>query len=78
MEIHEAVKLRILNLIKEKNITINKLATLSGMAQSTVNDIITGQSKNPKLLTIVRLCYGFDMQLDEFFNDPVFKDIEDD
>ena len=40
MELHEAVKLRVLDLCKKNNITINKLATLSGISQSTVNSLI--------------------------------------
>lgn len=77
MDLQEAVKYRILKLCEKRKITINKLATLSGMAQSTVNSLIDGTSGNPKLLTILRLCLGLDMELKEFFDDPVFKDLED-
>lgn len=77
MDLQEAIKLRILKLCNENNITINKLATLSGMPQSTVNSLVDGTSKNPKLLTILRLCLGLDMELKEFFNDKVFKDLDD-
>ena len=52
MTLQEAVRYRVLKLCKQRNITINKLATLSGMAQSTVNSLIDGRSENPKLLTI--------------------------
>ncbi|MCI9366522.1 MAG: helix-turn-helix transcriptional regulator [Clostridia bacterium] len=78
MDLQEAVKIRILNLCKERNITINKLSTLSGMSQSSVNSLIDGSSKNPKLLTILRLCLGLDIELREFFNDPIFKDLDAD
>lgn len=77
MTLQEAVRYRVLKLCKQRNITINKLATLSGMAQSTVNSLIDGRSENPKLLTILRVCLGLDMEIKEFFNDPVFKDLED-
>ena len=77
MTLQEAVRDRVLKLCKQRNITINKLATLSGMAQSTVNSLIDGRSENPKLLTILRVCLGLDMEIKEFFNDPVFKDLED-
>lgn len=77
MNIQEAIKLRILNLCKQKNITINKLATLSGLQQSTVNSLVDGNSQNPKILTIVRLCLGLNMQLKDFFDDEIFKDIDD-
>lgn len=77
MTLQEAVKDRVLKLCKQRNITINKLSTLSGMAQSTVNSLVDGRSENPKLLTILRICLGLDMELKEFFDDPVFKDLED-
>ncbi len=78
MILQEAIKLRVLKLCKEQNITINKLAMLSGINQSTVNSLIDGSSKNPKLLTIIRICYGFNINLNEFFDDTIFNDIEDD
>lgn len=77
MDLQEATKRRILALCNERNITINKLATLAGVRQSTVNNLIDGTSKTPTLLTVLRLCLGLDMQLKEFFDDEVFKDLDD-
>lgn len=77
MDLQEATKKRILDLCDEKDITINKLATLAGIRQSTVNNLIDGTSKTPTLLTILRLCLGLDMQLKEFFDDDIFKDLDD-
>ena len=77
MDLQEATKKRILALCNEKDITINKLATLAGVRQSTVNNLIDGTSKTPTLLTVLRLCLGLDMQLKEFFDDEVFKDLDD-
>ena len=77
MDLQEAVKRRILSLCDEKNITINKLATLSGVRQSTVNNLIDGTSNTPTLLTILRICLDLNMQLNEFFEDEVFKDLDD-
>ncbi len=78
MTLQEAIKLRVLKLCQKQNITINKLAMLSGMSQSTANSLVDGSSKNPKLLTIIRICYGFNINLNEFFDDDIFNDIEDD
>ncbi len=77
MNLQEATKNRIINLCKENNITINKLATLSGISQSTVNSMLDGTSKNPKLLTILHLCWGLNIELEDFFDDPLFKDLDD-
>lgn len=77
MDLQEAIKIRVLQLCKERKITINKLSTLSGMPQSTVNSLVDGTSKNPKLLTIIRICLGLNIQLKDFFDSEVFKDIDD-
>lgn len=77
MNLQQAIKHRILKLCRERNININKLAMLSGMSQSTVNSLVDGTSQNPKLLTILRLCLGLDMEFKEFFNDEVFRDLDD-
>lgn len=67
MDLFQAVRYRVLRLCKENNVTINGLAMLSGMSQSTVNSLIDGSSQNPKLLTILRLCLGLNMELKDFF-----------
>ena len=77
MNLQEAVKQRILGLCDENHITINKLATLSGMTQSTVSSLVEGATKNPTLLTILRICLGLNMELQEFFNDDVFVGLDD-
>ena len=77
MNLPEAIKIRVLNICEERKITINRLATLSGMAQSTVNSLVDGSSQNPKLLTILRLCLGLNMEFRDFFDDPIFKDLDD-
>lgn len=76
MTISNAISTRIVNICKEKNISINKLANHSFLTQSTLQSIVVGDSANPKLLTITRLCYGLDITLEEFFSDEIFNDID--
>lgn len=76
MKISEAVSKKLLKICDEKDITPNKLATLSLLTQSTVQNIIDENSKNPKLLTIVRICDGLDILLEDFFKDELFKNID--
>lgn len=59
MGAYEAVRDRVLQLCEEKNMTINKLATESGVAPSSVKNILYGKSKNPGIVTIKMLCDGF-------------------
>lgn len=76
MKLHEAVGKRILEYCKERNITPNRLCTMSGVIQSTVNSIFSGRSQNPKLSTIQYLCDGLSIRLRDFFDSPLFDDIE--
>lgn len=76
LKISEAIKLRVLNLCKENNISLNRLAILGGQTQSTVQSLVDGKSKNAKILTIVRICDSLNISLSEFFNDELFKDID--
>ncbi|MBQ8267854.1 MAG: helix-turn-helix transcriptional regulator [Clostridia bacterium] len=76
MSIGEAVKLRILELCNRYNITINKLATISGVTQSTLNNITGGRNKGTNISTIKKLCDGLDITIQEFFNSEIFDDLE--
>ena len=71
-----AIRDRILHLCSERNITINKLATLSALPPSSIKNILYGKSKDPKILTIKRICDGLDITLIDFFNDPLFEHLE--
>ena len=55
---------------------MNRLATLSGVTQSTLNNIVGGRNNSATISTIKKLCDGLDISLREFFNTPVFDDLE--
>ena len=78
MHIAEAVAKRIQDLCKEKGISINRLATLSGLTQSTVESIIKGKSRNPRISTLKKICSGLNISLSKFLDDPIFEEAEDD
>ena len=58
-----AVRDRILQLCEQRNISINRLAALSGLPPSSIKNILYGKSQNPKLLTIKILCDGLGITL---------------
>ena len=66
MKAHEAVAVRIQELCKEHNLTVNKLANRSAIPPSTVKNIIYGVSTNPGITTIKIICDGLDISLIEF------------
>ena len=76
MKLTKAVSEKINKILIEKDITVNKLASISCLTQSTVDSLVNGKSKNPKILTIVRICDGLGITLTEFFDDELFKNID--
>lgn len=76
MKVAEAISQRIIELCDENNISINKLAIMSGLTQSTLQSIMSGKSKNPKMLTIVRICDSLNMNLSDFFKSQIFKNLD--
>ena len=71
-----AVRDRILQLCEQRNISINRLAALSGLPPSSIKNILYGESQNPKLLTIKILCDGLGITLGEFFSTETFDSLE--
>ena len=70
MTYSELYALRIRQLCQNRGITINKLAFLPGLKQSTVDNIIRGTSKNPKVRTLHKIANVFGMTLSEFLDFP--------
>ena len=76
MNVGEAVRERILELCREKDISINKLCTMSGVTQSTVNNIVSGRNNSATVSTIKKLCDGLDISIEEFFHSELFQNLE--
>ena len=76
MDTVTAVRNRILQLCGEREISINKLATMCALPPSSIKNILYGKSQNPKLLTIKMICDGLDITLAEFFDTPEFNALE--
>ncbi len=76
MKISEAMSKKLLKICEERGISVNKLASMCCLTQSTVQNIIEGNSTNPKLLTVVRICEGLGISLSEFFDDELFSNID--
>ena len=76
MCIGEAVKERILELCREKNISINKLSTMSGVTQSMVNNIVSGRNRSATISIIKKLCDGLGITIEQFFDSDLFRDLD--
>lgn len=83
MDYSELYVQRIRSLCRQRNITINRLATMSGVKQSTLDNIVRGLTKDPRVTTLHKLAHAFNMTLSEFLdfeelNDYIFPDEPDD
>ena len=76
MNIGEAVKERILELCRKNDISVNKLSSMSGVTQSTVNNIVSGRNNSATISTIKKLCDGLGITIEEFFNSELFRGLE--
>ncbi|MBQ7291872.1 MAG: helix-turn-helix transcriptional regulator [Clostridia bacterium] len=76
LNVGEASRNRILELCNENHITLNKLATISGVTQSTLNNIVSGRNNSTTVSTIKKLCDGLGITIIDFFNTEEFKNLE--
>lgn len=76
MTIGEAVRLRVLELCEEHRMSVNKLSGISGVTQSTVNNIISGRNNSTTVSTIKKLCDGLGITIQEFFGSDLFQGLE--
>ena len=72
MTVGSAVKERILQLCQEREISVNMLCTMSGVTQSTVNNLVNGRNNSITVATLKKLCDGLEITLREFFSTPEF------
>ena len=63
-------------LCNERNISLNKLSILSGVTQSTLNNIMSGRNHSATVSTVKKLCDGLIFSVDEIFSPERFHDIE--
>lgn len=76
MNTREAVAARIRVLCIERGLTPNGLSNLAAVPQGTIKSILNGESKNPGVVTVKKLCDAFEITLGEFFTSPEFDALE--
>lgn len=74
MDYSELYIKRIRSLCQKRGIAINKLATMSDVKQSTLDNIVRGITKNPGVKTLHKIAIAFNMTLSEFLD---FKELND-
>ena len=76
MSIYEVTAKRIRDLCNECGITPNGLSYIAGISQSTIKSILNGESKNPGIVTIKKICDGLNITVGEFFSTEDFDSLE--
>lgn len=68
MTSNEWVSKKILSLCEKNHMSVNKLATNACITQSTLNSIVQGESKNPKISTLAKVAHVFGLTLSQFLD----------
>ena len=76
MDFSDLVVLKIKELMKEKNISIYKLQSLTGIYSSTLSMFLNRQTKTLRLENLLYICEALETNLSDFFADERFKDAE--
>ena len=76
MQMKEAIVMRFQQLCKDRGIKYNELATSSGVTPSTVYSMMDSSRKDVSVVTVKKLCDGLGISIPNFFNDPLFQNLE--
>lgn len=76
MTLSNAVKQRIINLASKRKITLHKFSLESGIPYSTISSFLNGKCSSITLTTLLHLCEGANIELKDFFDDPLFKNVD--
>lgn len=76
MNAKEAVSYRIIELCNQQGISVNSLANKAGIPPSTIYSMLNEKSKNPGIVSLQKICDGFDITMRKFFDCEIFDNIE--
>ena len=78
MYLSDAVRERIEFYLEKNNMSLWALFKASGVPMSTLAAFMSRRTELIKLDTLLHICEGFDITLTDFFEDKIFKDVEQD
>lgn len=74
MLLNEAIKIRLKNLMKQKNINSRyEISCDAGLNPSSLNDFYRNKVSYPRIDTLYLICESLGINLQEFFNDSIFN-----
>lgn len=76
MRSKEALQMRIYELCQQHDLTLHGLCRVSGITQSTLNNLTRGRNNSLTVATVKKICDGLEMELRDFFDSKYFEDLE--
>ena len=76
MSSKEALQKRSCELCRQNCLTLTGLASLCGITQSTLNNIMSGRNNSVTVSTVQKICDGLQIDLPTFFDSDLFRDLE--
>lgn len=76
MTAKDAVARRIQALCVANGLAVNGLANQCGISPTTIYSMLNSKSQNPGIITIQKICDGLNISIRDFFNDPIFENLE--
>jgi DNA-binding Xre family transcriptional regulator len=76
VDLSENISGRIHELCAERGITVNKLSTICGITQSTLDYAIKTKNSRTSVSTIKKICDVLNLTLADFFNTESFNNLE--
>ena len=74
VQLNEAVRDRILELLQERNMTQYELFKRTGVSRATISGVVHCIYPSVKLRIIHEMCQGFGIGIAEFFDSPLFDE----
>ena len=75
MQLSDATRKRIQQLLKQNNMKLFDLSKAAGIALPTISDFLKNDTKNLRMDTMLHICEGFNITLKEFFDNPLFDEV---
>jgi transcriptional regulator with XRE-family HTH domain len=67
---------KLIEIMEKNDVTAYKLWKLSGVAQSTISDILNKDDKNPTTKTLQKMANALNVPIDEFFKEETSDEVE--
>ena len=75
MQLSDATRKRILDLLKQNNMKLWDLSKAAGISLPTISDFMKNDTKNLRMDTVLHICEGFNITLKDFYDNPLFDEV---